>query len=126
MIRRKVIFILTLCAIICVQMHGYADDAYVIELTETTDDSSKDKQDPDHRGKRTLPLVCEITRNGINVCIDKGEIVNYILLNVETNSIIGCYNDDVLCVEYIFASQKPLLLRIEYNDASYEGIIMIN
>ncbi len=107
--------------------NGQVEEQWV-ELSEIDNDTTPEhpeKKDPDNRGKRSFPLLCRISSDGITLDCDRNsdDFISYSLIEIGSGYTEITFYDDVTCARYILQSSKSLKLIVRLNYISYEGII---
>lgn len=88
---------------------------------ENNDDFTGDKNETNYRGRREMPVICNVTSAGMNLAIDRGQILYYEIVNQESDESLVFY-DDSLCSSYILHHiRMGYKLKICTTWSCYEG-----
>lgn len=94
---------------------------YMSKIPERTPDL-----DPEGNRKPGKPMLCVISRqNGLQIPIQKTEILQYELLDPETNEPVWLCPDEGAFVEYVFSISGEFLIRINAQDGIYQGNVSL-
>lgn len=94
---------------------------YMSKIPERTPDL-----DPEGNRKPGKPMLCEISRqNGLQIPLQKTQILQYELLDAETGEPVWLCPDDGAFVEYVFSISGDFIIRINAQDGIYQGNISL-
>lgn len=105
----------------CVKIQAQTSDTHNIVMTECDSEKSDEKIDLSSRGKRTTPIVCEISSTGIKIDNIEDEIILFEIYEENRDSQVIFFFDDVQCASWILNHNQNCRLVVRTYETSYEG-----
>lgn len=92
-------------------------------MTECDSEKSDEKKDTSNRGKRTFPVMCEISSSGIKIDYVDDEVVLFEIYEATNDNRVVYFFDDVQCASWILNCSQNYRLVVRTTETTYVGFI---